>query len=153
MKIIFADIDGPLVTLDDPKDTRYGRMNMFDERCVAALNDIWRHTQCEIVVSSDWSRNNFDGRLQIARNVFQHNNVQAPVIGFTRKRPSHALNLEEVRIKEILEWVETHRPEAWVAIDDMSLSDLGAEHFVLTDPIEGLANFQVKEEVIRLLNA
>lgn len=148
MKIIFLDIDGPLVINDDPKDTKYGRMNLFDERCVVALNDIWRHTQCEIVISSDWIFTKFDNRLQLARSVFQHNNVQAPVIGFVRKQPSHALNLEQVRAKEITEWVNTHHPETWVAVDDMTLDSLDAAHFVLVDPIEGLGNTSVKDVIL-----
>lgn len=165
-----------MVLLDRPTETRYGRMNMFDERCVAALNDIWRHTQCEIVVSSDWILNNFDGKLQIARNVFQHNNVLAPVIGFIRKRstaPSEINKLRELPVKhnmknveswhecgnlevartiEILEWVDTHGPEGWVAVDDMEMKQLG-DNFVLVDPIDGIANFEVKEQIIRQLNA
>jgi hypothetical protein len=176
MKILFLDIDGPLVINDNPTETRYGRMNMFDERCVAALNDIWRHTGCEIVVSSDWILNNFDSKLQMARNVFQYNNVTAPVIGFTRKlsttpqevaklrkSPVHPRlkkikdwkncgDLELCRTLEILEWVDTHNPEAWVAVDDLWLGQLGL-NFVVIDPIVGLNDSAAKEHIIRQLNS
>jgi hypothetical protein len=153
MKVLFLDIDGPLVITDNPQDTQFGRMNVFDERCVAALNDIWRFTQCEIVVSSDWSLNNFDGKLQVARNVFKYNNVQAPIIGFIRKRRTrNSSDLEKDRTLEILEWVDTHNPELWVAVDDLELRKLGNEHFVLVDPIEGLNSTGLKDLVIALLS-
>ena len=154
MKVLFLDIDGPLVVNDNPQDTQFGRMNVFDERCVAALNDIWRFTQCEIVVSSDWLLNNFDGKLQVARNVFKYNNVQAPIIGFIRKRST--INkphlLEKIREDEILEWVDTHNPELWVAVDDMTLARLGEGHYVVVDPIDGLNGAGIKDRIIGLLS-
>lgn len=152
MKVLFVDIDGPLVTMDKPQQTQFGRMNTFDEKCVAILNDIWRFTQCELVISSDWVLNNFDGKLQTARNVFKFNNVLAPVIGFIRKCPTRsAMFLEKDRTAEIKEWVETHGPEAWVAIDDLNLSELGENHFVKVDAIDGLAETGIKDKIITLL--
>jgi hypothetical protein len=128
-------------------------MNVFDEKCVAVLNDIWRFTGCELVISSDWVLNNFDSKLQVARNVFKFNNVQAPIIGFIRKVPTYNPQyLEAIRVNEIREWVETHHPETWVAIDDLNLSSLGKEHFVLIDSIEGLAEAGIKDKVIELLS-
>jgi len=162
MKVLFVDIDGPLVTVDKPQETKFGRMNVFDEKCVAVLNDIWRFTGCEIVISSDWVKNIFDSKLQVARNVFKFNNVQAPIIGFIRKTEEaphlhidrtkiHPSLLEVDRIYEINEWVRTHNPDSWVAIDDMNLKELGELHFVLIDPIEGLAQAGIKDRIIELL--
>lgn len=151
VKILFVDIDGPLVTMDKPEVTKFGTHSSFNMKAVEALNDIWRHTSCELVISSDWTINNLPSLYKM-RQFFAMYGILAPIIGFTRKRAATAQTLEKVRCQEIEEWVETHNPRRYAAIDDMTLTWLG-DNFFLTDPIDGLGEPGLADKIITHLNS
>jgi hypothetical protein len=60
-------------------------------------------------------------------------------------------DLEDDRVYQISEWVKFNKPEKWVAIDDMNLSDLGY-NFIRTTDSKGLTQTGLKDKIINTLN-
>lgn len=58
--------------------------------------------------------------------------------------------IESTRVGEINEWVEINKPDKWVAIDDLNLSQL--KSFVHTKKMnEGIKQSGIKELIIEKL--
>ena len=125
MKIIFLDIDGVLVTGDDPKSLKEfalvdgDRMRHFQPNCVKALNALTDQTGAKIIISSTW-RNSHE--FPILLKHFKNEGVTGEVIGITP-------TLREVggysvfRGLEIQHWLNKndHTPiESFVILDDDS---------------------------------
>jgi len=135
MKIIFLDIDGVLVP-DYLKDgdeafSSFNHWNAapFSKSCMKVLNRILKKTGAKVVISSDWRVNYSFGDM---REIFKEAEIyggEDTVIGFTKR--SKYGSYERNRAEEIKEWANIHRPEFWVAIDDLPLSPfLEEDHFV-----------------------
>ena len=61
--------------------------------------------------------------------------------------------LKHDRIEEILQYVTSNSLEIWCAVDDMDLSDLGDDHFVMCKKYrkEGIKQLSIKEKTIKRL--
>jgi hypothetical protein len=154
MKILFMDHDGVLVPVWGGKDCAMKKDNPwkcepFSAKAVALLNNILQQTGAEIVVSSDWRKHY---TLQELRDIYAANGVIRGPIGFTINSPKYDTNnLEEGRTQEILEWVDRHKIEHWVAIDDLDMFEL-APHFVhCAKPQAGIKQTGLKEKILQAL--
>lgn len=163
MKILFLDIDGVLVPeYQKVNDQAFSKNNPFyvepfSKGAMDVLNNIIMTTNCQIVVSSGW-RKYF--RLQEIRDIFDLAGVlygSDIIIGFTPTKrivdDNFKVKAEEARAKEILDWVHLHKPEKWVAVDDLDLSPcITDENFVrCRKPMEGLKQCGLRNKIETLL--
>lgn len=158
MKIVFLDIDGVLATpkqystkrnklwAKDSTAARLGIPYMFDERCVIAFNRFILMNDVEIVMSSDWRRHFDEEEID---TIFKINGVAKSPIGYTKifDKETMTEDLESIRIREIIDFLDNNDCELWCAVDDMDLSGLG-QQFVQTDDRMGFGdkNFGQKLE-------
>jgi HAD domain in Swiss Army Knife RNA repair proteins len=161
IKVIFLDIDGVLATNKEyvtnrtkfrekyswAKELRvpYG----WNKGCVEVFNEILDVTNADIVISSDWR---FHWNLDELDKIFKANGVKkSPIFGTIKNKRKMSSDLEDDRVYQIREWVKFNKPEKWVAIDDMNLSDLGY-NFIRTTDSEGLTQKGLKDKIINTLN-
>lgn len=144
MNILFLDIDDVLAHWNQfygkQHESPIGPIYKMDSKSVKVLNEILIQVRCEIVISSDWKRS-FD--LNELKWYFAWNNVlQLPYdvtenIGYERKTD------------EITRYVKKHKPDKWVAIDDLHL---GVDNFVHCKKTnEGIKQSGIKEKIISYL--
>ena len=161
IKVIFLDIDGVLATNKEYATNRtkfrekypwakelnvpYG----WNKGCVEVFNEILDTTNADIVISSDWR---FHWDLDELDKIFKANGVKkSPIFGTIKNKRKMSSDLEDDRVYQIREWVKFNKPEKWVAIDDMNLSDLGY-NFIRTTDSEGLTQKGLKDKIINKLN-
>ena len=161
MRTIFLDIDGVLATNKEYVTNRtkfrekyswakelkvpYG----WNKECVEIFNEILDITNADIVISSDWR---FHWDLDGLDKIFKANGVKkSPIFGTIKNKRKMSSNLEDDRSYQINEWVIFNKPDKWVAIDDMDLSDLGSNFFRTKDS-EGLKQIGLKDKIINKLN-
>ena len=155
MKILYTDIDYVLSLASEIAfhNTKWGLIHKFNVKAVYIYNEIIRKTDAEIVVTSDWK---IHFTLKQLQEIFtEWAGIIKPPFDVTSIIPGVTLQLLEVwRAKEILAHVAEHKPESWVAIDDLYLSPyIPDEHFVYCSRInEGVKQTGKKEELIRKLN-
>jgi hypothetical protein len=155
MKIIYTDIDGVLCLSSEeyPRRTEWGYVWPFNQKAVEVFNKILEQTGADIVISSDWKHHYTLGTLRDIFTVLAR--IQCDPVGTTPYIPGGTLqNLNEFRAKEILMHVEEHKPEKWVAIDDLDLSEwISKDHFVhLPKHREGIKQTGKAQKIINLLN-
>jgi hypothetical protein len=158
MKFLYTDIDYVL-SLDselNKKNTKWGWVPRFNSKAVSVYNDIIQKTDAEIVISSDWKGH---WTLKQLQEIFLEfaKIIKAPidVTGSSWGVMFKSLQqLEECRAYEILKHVDEHKPEAWVAIDDLNLSPwISDENFVyLPRSNEGIKQSGKADQVIKKLN-
>ena len=161
IKVIFLDIDGVLATNKEYTTNRtkfrekyswakelrvpYG----WNKGCVEVFNEILDATNADIVISSDWR---FHWDLDELDKIFKANGVKkSPIFGTIKNKRKMSSDLEDDRVYQISEWVKFNKPEKWVAIDDMNLSDLGY-NFIRTTDSKGLTQTGLKDKIINTLN-
>lgn len=168
MTLIFLDIDGVICLAEqwggrDKKMKKFInktgiseiskmpidiRTDNFDQKAVKILNQIIEATNAEIVISSDWK---LHATLEELGELFIKHGVSKKPIATT---PNHVLKsmdqIESTRVGEINEWIEINKPDKWVAIDDLNLSQL--KSFVHTKKMnEGIKQSGIKELIIKKL--
>lgn len=147
-KILFLDIDGVIATnnhwdLEDGFSLSTGKKvpYLWDMNCCKILSNILESTDSDVVISSDW-RLNFT--LDEIKELFKVHKINPDrVIGTTEKtkpkRMSEWTQVEILREREILNWVQKNSPNHWVAIDDLYLAGLPRENYVMVrDSSKGL---------------
>ena len=124
--VLFLDVDGVLHS-PNPRHAR----QQFQRSCMEFLKSICEETKCKIVLSTTW-RLHEEARTHLAMKLAEHG-----IPNFVSRTPSIA---QFQRPKEILAWVNKHKPKAWVAVDDWPLhEDLRMHgHFVQTRNRYGL---------------
>jgi hypothetical protein len=151
MKIIFLDIDGPMVTRQCNSMSKWGRFR-FDLKSVAVLNYILLETGAEIVLSSDW-RNDFT--LSEMRDIFADSGViRAPFSYTPNSRTYTGDNLEGGRVDEIKAWLKMYAwkdDTKWVAIDDLKMTELDPNFVWISNDNEGIKKTGLKELIIDIL--
>jgi len=150
-RVIVIDVDGVL------RPTRaQGEESGIDPDCCACLARIVR-SGCEIVLSSSWRYSGFRRRSIFGQCVFDACRsflrlgdaiaIVGNIVGATRLDKSP----REPRHLAILDWVAEHKPEQWVAIDDLDdIRKLPDGHWVQTDGAVGLTDADA-DMVIELL--
>ena len=133
MRVIFIDIDGPLAwgtwmqgqveieTFRNSNEIVKIPYPWVKEDC-DALAQIVERTHADLVVSSDWKQ---FYTLRDLRVIFRHYGIHADVIDTTSHyNPMRKMSSppEWDRACQISAWVKAHKPERWIAIDDMPLA-------------------------------
>jgi hypothetical protein len=115
------------------------------------LNVIWA-TDCDIVLSSAWRYHGCGLGSVFVQCLFgslddeDATTISRRIIGTTRLETE-----PEPRHLAILDWVAEHKPEVWVAVDDLDdIRNLGEGHYVQTDGNRGLT-FADAQKLIELL--
>lgn len=156
-KYLFLDIDDVLVTtrqhFSKKLHPKY-QTHHFDQKCVIILNDIIQKTNPIIILSSDWK---FHYTLDELNEIFKDNGVESKITDIT---PSlwgikffKLSELEECRAWEIIQYVNEHKIQNFVAVDDLNLRDWLPDNFVhCTRSNEGIKQTYVKEKILKVLN-
>lgn len=122
--IIFLDIDGVVVHKDCP--TRYSRdlfPDVFDPRCVSALNRLIKYYKAKIVVSSFWRYFHTEEEI---RGCFVEYGVEGKIKDFCPKLTIRDWN----KGREIKHWIEDNKYKGdYIVIDDMA-TDVGVDFYV-----------------------
>lgn len=105
--VVFLDVDGVLVPFPGPET--------FAPAALAALAAIVRGAQARIVLSSTWRA---DPRaLDLILERFRSFGPPLSTAAFATTDPT----VHQPRQWEIARWLDRHRPERWIAIDDEDL--------------------------------
>lgn len=144
-RIAFVDLDGVV----NNHDWSYkGHMTSIDPTMMARLNRILVETNAKVVISSSWRHIIHKGEMTPKGFDFllaTHGMVGGRVIGCTPR----AFEISS-RGWEIENWLEENgRPDRYVVIDDMDLSDMHPA--VVVDGRVGLTDDDV-ERAIAILN-
>lgn len=150
-KVIFLDVDGVLAPHRAP-----GEDAGLDTSCCRRLYDIVASTNCDIVVSAAWrymgyGRNSVFGQCLRSVMLFEYERdiVMSAVVGACPLEPQDEPPVP--RNVLISTWVAEHKPERWVALDDLDdIRKLPDGHWVQTDGAIGLTDADA-ERVIELL--
>lgn len=157
MKVIFLDFDGVLNSalyarteeyqkhaggaswhsVDSLKWWSYG----LDSVAVERLNSLVERTGAKVVISSSWR---LGATQEWLVQILTSRGFTGEVVGVTP-----AYGGDEPRHKEIEGWIETHRPEGYVVIDDDADAEI-AGRFVYTSSHCGLTDDDV-DEAVRIL--
>jgi hypothetical protein len=156
MKFIYTDIDGVLALGSEYKNrntSKWGYIYNFNKKAVKIYNEILEETGAYPIISSDWK---FHYTLEQLKEIFtEWAKISVEPVDITPNLPGITVQrLEEFRAKEILKHVEKYKPEAWVAIDDLDLSQwISSDHFVhLPRWMEGIKQSGKKKKIIEKLN-
>lgn len=139
MKVLFLDIDGVLC-LPQQYGSRFKKgvtFDSWDNKCIRALNEIIKETDCEIVISSDWREY---ASLHDMQDLFLERGVIKTPIAYTQ-----IIGQREV---EIQDYLATNKANTWCAVDDM---DLDLKCFVRTREYDGIKPPHIKTKIIKLL--
>ena len=145
-----------------PIAIRFDDFNKVD--AVRVLNDILLESGADIIVSSDWR---LHCTLEEMQDFYKQMGVIKAPIGMTELY-SHTddfdrkgYTLEDQRSIEIEKYINLHKPDKWVAIDDMDLSEKfgdisgnkisGLKNFVKCKPSEGLKKLGMKKKIMQFL--
>lgn len=156
MKVIFLDHDGVLCLrpqwgLRKKLKTKF---DPFDESAIRALNKILVQTNANIVCSSDWR---IYATLSKMKTIYAERGIIGDLIDYTdifdimdseKHLPDSSL-LASIRSREIMSWVGEHKPDKWVAVDDLPLL---VPNFMHTPyPSEGIKQTGVADKIIAML--
>ena len=157
---IFLDIDGVLATSNqyytNPKKWHAEHTcYRFDKKCVNVFNSILDNlNDYVIILSSDW-QDKFS--LEAMNQIFEWNEVNAVITAFTGMAWGTEFfsvdELEECRAYDITKYVEDHKIENWLAIDDLDLSPwIDDKHFIRTPRAnEGIKQSGKKDKILSIL--
>lgn len=148
MRVIFLDIDGVLNSIRY-YETELGKAHIealeypslewwasgIDPAAVTRLNQLIAQTGAKVVISSTWRYGAPEGWLQ---KVLEARGFEGEVIGATPHFP------ELSRKYEISAWLNEHKPEAYVVLDDDADAEIQGR-FVRTGHHFGLLDKDVEE--------
>lgn len=132
-KIIFVDIDGPMIPFRAyylPNQTKI--VSLFDPCAVALLNKLIEESGAGIVISSTWQSQGYETCIE----VFKDNGI----VGIFHDDWNTERKLSSSRTQEISWWLNDH-PEIthYVALDDELLDSKILPGFVQCDTYEGFS--------------
>lgn len=131
-----------------PIQIRFDDFNKVD--AVRVLNDILLDSDADIIISSDWR---LHCTLEEMQEFYKHMGIIKVPIGMTELYSNEWVNkgytLQEQRSIEIKKYIEEHKPDKWVVLDDMELPNL--ENFVKCKPSEGLKKLGMKKKIMKFL--
>jgi len=167
MKVIFLDHDGVIVTSrqfgsrftkqrhrrkrgqSSSELSVLHRFDNFDRKAVAILNEILIKTNAEIVISSDWKKH---ATLEEMREYYKSQGVVKMPLEYTPSLNDvkNGNNLEDIRVIEIKQFLESNDVTSWVCVDDLNLSNL--ENFVHCPKVsEGIKQTGIKDKILTFL--
>ena len=135
LNIIFLDIDGVLNNRSTDEYAPTGCIGIMDEK-VELLQQLIGRTGAKVVLSSDW-------RLDKDKNTKDY-------VYLTNKLNNYNIKIFDItpdirwseRGNEILEWLNVHKVDGWVVLDDIDFSGFYnpeiLPHVIITNPEVGL---------------
>lgn len=128
---------------EDVVEMPYG----WHQKSCKVLKELIEELDLKIVLSSDWKRHYTLEQIGI---MFKAYNIPNALIGKT-DTVNWGGSLERARMAEIDMWVqEWERANGeklkWIAVDDLYMTPLGEDHFVLVP--DGLSGVGLKDKVI-----
>lgn len=135
LNIIFLDIDGVLNNKSTDEYAPTGCIGIMDEK-VELLQQLIGRTGAKVVLSSDW-------RLDKDKNTKDY-------VYLTNKLNNYNIKIFDItpdirwseRGNEILEWLNVHKVDGWVVLDDIDFSGFYnpeiLPHVIITNPEVGL---------------
>lgn len=167
MKVLFLDHDGVIVTskqfgtrFTKQKHIRkkgqsfsnlsvHHRFDNFDKKAVSILNDVLLRTNAEIVISSDWKKH---ATLEEMKEYYKSQGVVKMPLAYTPslKNSENRNDLEDIRVTEIKQFLESNEVTSWVCVDDLNLSSL--DNFVHCPRVrEGIKQTGIKDKILTFL--
>lgn len=157
-RILFLDFDGVLNTLEEGR--RRGRTpkgwNRLDPDLVERVNEVFRRTECEVVVSSSWrnkvdSKNPLDRdivRTERAETILRNNGAIFDVYDVTPDLGQYVSRGDEIQA-----WLDkVDFQDHFAIVDDRDdMKDL-RHRLVQTDPRVGIQDKDVEKLCALLLN-
>ena len=156
MKFLYTDIDYVLSLSTETEyfNTKWGLIQKFNDKAVKIYTQILADTGALPIVTSDWR---YHHSLQSLQEIFtEWAGITVAPVGLTPEIPGIVLERQaEWRAMEILAHVKEHKPDAWVAIDDLELSPwIDRKHFVRCASYnEGIKQSGKMHKTIQKLNA
>lgn len=142
MKIIFLDIDGVLNNGDFLYNQVQTQMTApkecIDRKAVMLLNQLIDETGAKVVISSSWR---LFYTIEELREYLSENGFEGEVIDYTEDLYT------EPRGKEIKKWLDTHKVESFVILDDDGDMAEVAPYLIQTDFYKGLLEEHVDSAV------
>jgi|13_taG_2_1085334.scaffolds.fasta_scaffold06600_6 hypothetical protein len=156
MKVIFLDHDGVICLADQwgKRQKNKTKFDPFDAGAIKALNTVLKSTGAVIVCSSDWR---LYAPLEEMQELYSERGIVGDLIDYTEvydiepeEYGLYGKNAQaSIRTREINDWVAKHKPDKWVAVDDLKLL---VKNFILTPyPREGIKQTGVVEKMIKFL--
>lgn len=127
------------------------RFDDLNKDAVRVLNEILIESDADIIISSDWR---LKCTLEEMQEFYTKMGIVKVPIGMTELYSTDGFTrigntLGEQRCIEIEKYIEQNKPDKWVVIDDMDLSEL--QNFVKCKPSEGLKKLGMKKKIIKFL--
>lgn len=138
MKILFLDIDGVLNSASVLHQK--GRGDAICEKMVARVNQIIEATGCKIVISSTWRLLH---KIDQLKQILITHGLSDVIIDYTPH-----LNYNRIRGDEIQLWLDSHKVDKFVILDDNS--DMGDDlinYLVQTTWNNGLEDSHVQRAI------
>lgn len=167
MKVVFLDFDGTLNGLETREPPSPIHPGLFlSPALVERVNNICERTGAVVVVSASWRTRRHvvdapDAHLSLdeLREALWLAGLRIEIVGATPDlaredsigREGEAVKLWRCppRRREIAAWLEQHKPDAYVILDDDRDAEI-VSHFVHCDPRRGLSSEGV-EVAVRIL--
>lgn len=156
MKVLFLDHDGVICLRKQwgKRVKHKTKFDPFDPLAIRSLNRVLESTGAVIVCSSDWR---LYAPLTEMQTLYKERGIISDLIAYTevfdmeyseKHLPEKSL-LASIRSREIMSWVEKHKPDKWVAVDDLPLL---VPNFIKTPyPSEGIKQTGVVDKIISAL--
>lgn len=147
MKLLFLDFDGVISTFE--------KGNRLDIEKVQLVEEIIKQTDCKIIVSSDWAKDNktsvdFIKETFSEKFINEHFDFVYAIIGITNHHLGYPKRGDE--IEHYLTNFKTNL-ESYVILDDINdFNDNQLFNFVQTDTYEGITSREVKLAIAILNN-
>ncbi len=162
--ILFLDIDGVLNDHSQMENNYCGT----NSKCVSCFNRVLDAIpECKLVISSAWRYSILRGELTVKgfellllthgvkcfNRVVDHTEADGPI----EEEPCHTTEQDKWReaglkwrANQIKKWVQEHKPQDWIAVDDLDLN-LDPFNFHRTNGDTGLTQTDADILILRIL--
>lgn len=129
MKVLFLDVDGVL------NSHKTGGLYALKKKCLRLLQDIVESTDCKIVLSSTWRKDDY--AMKRLRRVLSYRGIK--IFSTT---PDLSGNIGNIRGNEIAQWLDENKDlgitHYAILDDDGDMQDSQLRNFFQTDGMYGL---------------
>jgi hypothetical protein len=163
MTVVFLDLDGVLCTDKEffmsqvrfqSKHEWAKELNVqypFNPGCVNIFNELSDLVDFKVVLSSDW-KDHYN--LDKLNTIFVKNGVKMVPMAVTHSYKVDLFStLEDNRHFQIMSWVNKHKPDKWLVLDDLDMTKHFEasgflDNFFLTKSSEGLKKTGLKNKIL-----
>jgi hypothetical protein len=142
-KVIFLDIDGPLIPkrqwIYSRRDAEILRVQEFDPIAVIMINNLLKYAPAKFVISSSWAESD-------AIEAFTNNGIDMTALHSDSRTPRTSAS----RAQQITDWLHAHLETThWVAFDDALTPRYGGIKVSLDDGIS-LDNYFTASQLLQV---